>query len=518
MAAPGDLDPSFSGDGRVELGPLDFAGAVTVSADGGLIIAGSRGDQPDSVATVARYEPTGDLDQAWASAGVVSLEPPVAAARGTMLSELVIDGNGRILIAGSVLDQRGYGTPFLARLQQDGSMDPSFGTDGIATPEGPVGVHSLSLDGAGRIVYEAGTQIGRLSPDGSPDPTFQPPARDDEVLRPHAVAAADDGSVLVLGTAGMPYRISLVRLDENGARDPAFGSGGEVTVPFTLDAPYTDALSLDIDNAGRPVIGTGACTPIFHFTSKEHCDAVIRRYLPSGTRDTSFGVDGAVRGTAGSQFSLQEDGSMLAFGTGVPYRGLPEAFATTVLDSDGLRAPVGLGGLLPAYVGIQGGAFTAADVDGAGAIVAVGTVGQRRPHLMRFTPGSGPADADADGLGDSADDCPYFFSRRARGCRPVPRTLELDRNSKRRLRIDLLSPVRGCTKHQQVSFQRVRRGEDQVVATRRTSKRVGTVRVRGRLTPGRYYAAVDRKFKRRFGICQAAVSGQLVVRNGESGS
>ena len=74
QAAAGDLDRSFSGDGRQT---TDFAGggdegeAVAVQADGKIVVAGSshQGDNRGSDFALARYNADGTLDRSFSGDG-----------------------------------------------------------------------------------------------------------------------------------------------------------------------------------------------------------------------------------------------------------------------------------------------------------------------------------------------------------------------------------------------------------------------------------------------------------------
>ncbi|MGH7186406.1 MAG: calcium-binding protein, partial [Pseudomonadota bacterium] len=63
-AAPGDLDPSLDGDGRVltDLGGFDRAFAVTAQPDGRLVAAGVSFINGSEDFCLARYNVDGGLD------------------------------------------------------------------------------------------------------------------------------------------------------------------------------------------------------------------------------------------------------------------------------------------------------------------------------------------------------------------------------------------------------------------------------------------------------------------------
>jgi uncharacterized delta-60 repeat protein len=89
------------------------------------------------------------------------------------------------------------------------------------------------------------------------------------------------------------------RLLSSGALDLTFGTGGLVTTP---SAASIRAIRLQPDGKILALAGTTAAAQL------------IIRYLPDGSVDTSFGINGFVSGPAGGpvQIGLQSDGKILA--------------------------------------------------------------------------------------------------------------------------------------------------------------------------------------------------------------
>jgi uncharacterized delta-60 repeat protein len=98
----------------------------------------------------------------------------------------------------------------------------------------------------------------------------------------------------------------------SGSPDPSFGNGG-VTPFFGLNAGEASvATGVAIDSASRIVVVGG-------FTAGPR-SCVIARFLPDGSRDGTFGMSGIVRQGIGeyacwfNKISLQADGKIVAFG------------------------------------------------------------------------------------------------------------------------------------------------------------------------------------------------------------
>jgi len=123
LAAPGDLDPSFDGDGKVL---TDFRGfenvnALAVQPDGKLVAAGGN------LFALARYNPDGSLDRSFGGDGRVRSN----VGRLSAALELVLQPDGKLVAAG--LGGRGGNAAdvLLARYNPDASVDTSFGANGI---------------------------------------------------------------------------------------------------------------------------------------------------------------------------------------------------------------------------------------------------------------------------------------------------------------------------------------------------------------------------------------------------
>src|SRR5215204_4669249 len=105
-AAPGDLDPSFSNDGRVSTltSPDTFvARAVAIQPDGRIVVAGyscdtgTCGPTGDSSFRLVRYTPDGGLDTDFGARGMVTTA--VGAGRSQAFDVAVRPG-GRIIAGG----------------------------------------------------------------------------------------------------------------------------------------------------------------------------------------------------------------------------------------------------------------------------------------------------------------------------------------------------------------------------------------------------------------------------------
>ncbi len=148
--ADGSLDASFDGDGKVITAvssSFDGAYAVAVQTDGKIVAAGSS---QRIMMAVVRYNINGSLDTSFDGDGIV-LTPGIDDAYA---SSVVIQSNGKIVAAGAF-----YPNFALVRYNPNGSLDTSFGGDGIVTTNfdepgfpGDGGVGGLAIQPDGKII------------------------------------------------------------------------------------------------------------------------------------------------------------------------------------------------------------------------------------------------------------------------------------------------------------------------------------------------------------------------------
>ena len=133
LTAAGVPDPSFGGDGTVVTdlgGTNDDLRAVAIDADGGIVAGGTRADSQDATGddtAVVRYRADGSLDGTFGHGGVVLAD----AGGADHASDLLIDGEGRIVTAGDATVAADFTTDFaLIRLAEGGTACTITGTEG----------------------------------------------------------------------------------------------------------------------------------------------------------------------------------------------------------------------------------------------------------------------------------------------------------------------------------------------------------------------------------------------------
>ena len=219
-------------------------------------------------------------------------------------ASLAVQPDGKIVAAGPAA--RGMGA---SRFNPDGSLDRSFGGDGVAFIPASEGrfaethVTSVGVQEDGKVVAAGWMRaeqgpgpsselvqrivIARFTPTGEPDTTFSgdglvvevPPGS--TTATAYAMAPAPGGAVVVAGQ--VDERFAVTRFRDDGTLDPGFGEGG---VARTATAGEASAISVLAD--GRIVAaGLERTTPGSNVWT-------VRRLMASGAPDTTFGGTGTV--------------------------------------------------------------------------------------------------------------------------------------------------------------------------------------------------------------------------------
>ena len=173
------------------------------------------------------------------------------------IRSLVVQPDGKMLIAGEFTSYNGSTIYRVARLFADGNIDPSF-TTGLGAAWH---LYDLALQPDGKILIAGPfmsfqnctscTRIGRLNADGSPDNSFNTGAGPNGVVK--AIAIQADGKILLAGeftSVNGGSSKHLTRLLSNGSIDSSFVSGSGAD---------DDVESLHLQSDGRLLIG-GAFT------------------------------------------------------------------------------------------------------------------------------------------------------------------------------------------------------------------------------------------------------------------
>jgi uncharacterized delta-60 repeat protein len=312
--APGFLDPTFAGSGLSRIGfggGQAFAHAAAVQSDSKLVMGGSSLNPASnrSQFALARFDTNNVLDTAFGNGGKALIRVSLSTAYTIPETAyaVAIQTDGKIVAGGTAYD--GTNSSFaLVRLDPDGSLDLSFGSNGmVLTDLGfTCAINALAVQPDGKIVAVGFAGLGgpadfllaRYQADGVLDPTFGAGGIVETPMNGacYALFLQVDGSIVAAGYGSFPEKLALARYTTNGVLDTTFGGTGEVftTVP---GAGYATAIGfqygITVQNPPKLVVAGPA-----------NGQFVIARYLLSnGSLDTSFGNGGVVTDSFGPGWS-----------------------------------------------------------------------------------------------------------------------------------------------------------------------------------------------------------------------
>jgi uncharacterized delta-60 repeat protein len=299
----------------------DAGGAVVLQADGKIVVAGVTNPQNTTYEDLAlvRYNATGTLDTSFGTGGKVTTRfpAPVVVGFSDGRVNLAIDPNtnpldpdsGKIVVGAQTHSQPGT---VVVRYNTNGTLDTGFGTNhtgyenlsNLSTPA--VAVQSDDrIVAAGLVQGTTNRDIGldRLNPDGTLDTSFGSNGVVVTSSSPNASYARSvmiqaDGKIVVAGdqnnvvTGANSFMVA--RYNTNGSLDTAFGFNGVATAGARSIGSNTAALALEPD--GRIVVDG--------YTQDQSPGAFsLARFLAAGPQIMSFAASPNPV-TAGSNLTL----------------------------------------------------------------------------------------------------------------------------------------------------------------------------------------------------------------------
>ena len=303
--APGDVDLSFDPGSSVK----GEVRAIALQSDGRVLIGGgftTTNGVPQR--GIVRLNADGSPDGSFA--GMFFEHAP--AYWNPFVYSIAVQAGGKIVVGGQFISVNGLARTNIARLNADGSLDPSF-VSGAVFPDGNGNsiIQSVALQKDDQILIAGsfssinGVQqnnIARLHGDGSLDISFN------ASLGPIGgggctIAIQSDGKILIAGNFssvnGME-RHNIARLNADGSLDTSFLNG--------LDGVNNWVLAVVLQPDGKILIGSQFS--LVNGVARHN----IARLNSDGSLDNSF-----LNGLAGTDYgisclALQSDGKVLIGG------------------------------------------------------------------------------------------------------------------------------------------------------------------------------------------------------------
>ncbi len=287
----------------------DMSRDIAVQPDGKILICGSVNDMGTTGSDIGlvRFLPNGNLDLTFNDSGIVITSITVAE-QGYALK---LQTDGKIVVLANS-DDENTSTYYqaLVRYLADGTLDPEFGTNGIALDNlnglfftfGDLAIQSdgnivttTSIGNTGTFTFAF--TVARYYRDGSTDINFGTNGKtliiSETSNSAQALEIQSNGKIIVVGHTEVPNNgldILVARLNPNGTLDLTFGNGGRV---FTQVAPaplsdFSFDVALQADGkivvAGKKNLGT-----------LSDFDAILFRYMggdfPSPQKTFDFDGD-----------------------------------------------------------------------------------------------------------------------------------------------------------------------------------------------------------------------------------
>ncbi len=302
----GTFDTTFGVGGKITTpvsDSIDLANSVAIQPDGKIVVAGIAlpiGRQADFA--VVRYNSDGSLDTSFDGDGKV-ITPIGNAPDGA--TSVKIQDDGKIIVVGFSGGTTDSQDLAVVRLNSNGSLDTTFDGDGIVlTNTGSIAdyAHSVAIQSDGKIVvggvggngFKIMPAVVRYNSNGSLDATF---GNNGIVTTPilsqvdelYEIAIQPDGKIVGIGRVNTPAPVSsdflVVRYNINGSLDSSFDGDGIVIT--AISNSNDSASSIAIQANGKIVVAGGS-------VGNGNIDFAAARYNSNGSLDSSFGNGGIV--------------------------------------------------------------------------------------------------------------------------------------------------------------------------------------------------------------------------------
>lgn len=292
-------DSSFGINGKTEFkleGVHDcFVGDVKIQEDQKIIVGGTAFRLDDVDFCLFRLNQNGSIDSTFGTNGQVITNVRVGAE--DVLNNLNIQDDGKILASGASYGQSGF-----SRYNIDGSLDTTFGTNGIIYSALNWEAFSsrtlsdrkfiaVSVDSKNRDPYYGYTDFSAVKylSSGKIDSSFGKNGVTDVDFAenrdvPKSMAVLGNGDILIGGNAFYENAFfpAMTKLKSNGVIDSSFGSFGRAKLNFGVGEVIS---SIVVQTDEKIVIVV---------SDIRGGSLLISRLLKDGNIDSSFGVAGAI--------------------------------------------------------------------------------------------------------------------------------------------------------------------------------------------------------------------------------
>lgn len=380
-SSPGSLDVSFGDKGKiiteVSVG-RDVSTSVALQTDGKIVVAGfSNGGGAHYKFTVIRYNLDGTIDHDFGEKGIALTKIGIL---NSQAYSVMVQPDGKIIAVGTTNTKEESKNIAIVRYTASGQLDTTFGTAGVTTTS--INKHAnfansaaLQLDGkivvAGHYYNGKDNDIAvlRYNKDGSIDLSFGTNGivkssiglSDDEA---YGVVVQPDEKIVVASSSRNTenyYDFAAARFNKDGSLDTAFGNNGSVTTAIThrvgqMNDRDDKVAAIALQPDGKIII-----------VGYSYKNFALVRYLTDGKLDETFHGDGIFSPSVSPAKDeargvvIQPDGKIVVVGKSLGSLGPDKALGSSSMDVAVIRCNIdgtldtsfGVGGLVTTPIGLS---------------------------------------------------------------------------------------------------------------------------------------------------------------------
>ncbi|MCU7549931.1 Ig-like domain-containing protein [Chitinophagaceae bacterium LB-8] len=284
----GTPEITFAGNGKLVPG-INGASSFTLLPDNRIGITGYIHNGVNKDLVLARYYGNGTPDPTLDGDGkaIIFYQVGYASFLSTALQK-----DGKLLALAQSFNGK-YNDKLLTRYTSKGELDKTFSEDGMQPVDSAA--QTVAIQPTGKIIVAGGDYfnstkaplIARYNQDGSPDHTFgnggKIEHKNSSIV---ALAIHANGKIIVAGNGGTAsdYDFAVTRYNSNGTLDLTYSNDGYVTTDFGSPADFAKAVAIQED--GKVVVSGTA------FGYDYNTQLALARYNGNGTLDKTFGEEG----------------------------------------------------------------------------------------------------------------------------------------------------------------------------------------------------------------------------------
>jgi uncharacterized delta-60 repeat protein len=289
LAQPGSLDYSFGDSGKVISRNFGDCHFMVLQQDNKIVCGATLSGIGFRL---VRYLNKGTVDSSFGQQGVADFTTPETFPE---LDGIQIQADQKIIMGGYGY-KNGIPTFIVIRCLPNGSMDESFGVNGIVDNTFGIGesAGAIAIQPDGKILmsgwYAPSSYITvRYNTDGTIDESF---GNDGTVFTnfgvfviPSSIVVQPNNKIVVGGSTSGPAKFLLVRYMPDGSLDNSFGNGGKTVTDFGPGDDVINDIALQAD--GKIVV-----TGVTNYSNLDNM--ALARYQSNGILDSSFNGNGKV--------------------------------------------------------------------------------------------------------------------------------------------------------------------------------------------------------------------------------